>query len=85
MTWLALAAGLVWIARRVLEFFGAEATLNRWRLREAERRGQEAVEAERLEATYRRIEAERPVSQAEALARELNRRFGQPPKDGPRS
>lgn len=73
--WLSILAGLAAAVRWLASYFSAEARLKRKELAEERRKGKEAVEAERLDATYQRIEGEPPRS-AEETVEELNRRFG---------
>lgn len=70
----ALIMALVSALRWLLSWFSAEARLARLEVTLAERKGREAVEAERLRATYDRIEREKPRTPEETL-RELQKRF----------
>lgn len=76
--WLSLALGLVSLLRYVASWFSAESTLRRLELRLERRRAAEAVEAERLEATFRRIEAEPPRT-PQAMLDRLKKHFGPKP------
>lgn len=81
--WLSIGLLLVSVVRWLLSWTSAESRLARLELRLAERKGREAVEAERLTATYDRIQREPLLSPKETL-RELQKRFdhGAPrPKD----
>jgi hypothetical protein len=70
--WVSIAAGVVYILTQIAKFFSAESWKRRKQVAEAEREGREGVERERLEATYRRIDAEPPKS-GQDLLDDLNR------------
>lgn len=72
--WTTILSGIVAVLVWVASWFSAESRLHRLELRLAERKAREAVEAERLKATYDRIEREKPRTPEETL-RELQKRF----------
>ncbi|OFV86873.1 MAG: hypothetical protein A3J75_00145 [Acidobacteria bacterium RBG_16_68_9] len=71
---LTLGGGLVAILKWLAEYFSAGSQLKRREVAEARRHGQEAVEAERLRATYARIDRE-PAKTGDALVEEINRKL----------
>jgi hypothetical protein len=74
MSWTVVLAAIVAVAKWLASYFSAEARLRRREVDEARAQGREAVEAERLESTYRRIQAEPSVAQpAEALNERLRK------------
>ena len=71
MSWLTLAVSILALLRWMASFWSDTAMLNRWKLALERKKAQQQVEAERLKATYERIQREPPTSGAQ-LADDLN-------------
>jgi len=76
--WSAIAAILGVLVGIWKKYFSTESEYWRMKLDQEKQKGKQDVEAERLDATFRRIDAEPPKTDAADLAKNLSSKFPPP-------